>query len=500
MMTRDPNEIGRSASSEVPDPGSPEDGSGPTVSPVPAVSPVPVDPWRPVQPKPEPRPPQPVPYREPPTRAPLPVPLRTVPPGGGAGISARGPRRADDRRVAVVAVVIAAGYLVAALVASVASAAGAALISPWLPLHLALAGGASTAIAGVMPFFVAALAAGPPAGRVLRMSAVALVAVGAGIVSLRGIVPAATVLPPIGGSIYLLGIGATALAVRNAGRAGLMMRRPIVTIGYTMALFNVAVGGLLATLMVAGWQPVLEHWARLRPAHAWTNLLGFVSLVIVATLLHFLPTVLGTRILPRRSAVIAVLGLAMGVPIVVVGLLLGWAAVAGGGALLALAGALAMALEAVLVVRDRGHWTSDPGWHRFASVGLLAGVAWFVLGVGLAAWLVLAYGASGDAWSTVVVGAPLVLGWVAQVLMASWTHLLPSIGPGGPVDHARQRAILGRVSAPRLLALNVGVALVAVGWPLGIGGAAMAGAGLVTVALLGTVALTVLALRVPRSA
>jgi len=400
----------------------------------------------------------------------------------------------------MVALVIAAGYLLAALLASVASAAGAALLSPWLPLHLALAGGASTAIAGVMPFFVAALAAGRPAARVLRATAVALVAVGAGIVSLRGIVPAATVLPPIGGTVYLLGIGATALAVRDAGRAGLMMRRPIVTIGYTMALFNVAVGGLLATLMVAGWAPVLERWAQLRPAHAWTNLIGFVSLVIVATLLHFLPTVLGTRILPRRSAVVAVLGLAMGVPVVVVGLIFEWAAVAGGGAVLALAGALAMALEAVLIVRNRGHWSSDPGWHRFASVGLLAGVGWFVMGVGAAAWLVLAHGVSFDAWSTVVVGAPLVLGWVAQVLMASWTHLLPSIGPGGPVDHAHQRAILGRVSGLRLLALNAGVALLAVGWPLGIGDMATSGAALVAVALLVTVVLTVLALRVPRTA
>ncbi len=443
--------------------------------------------------------------REPPARAPLAVPLRTVPlPSGPQGPYRPGPRRADDRRIATASIVLAATFLVLAVASIVAAALGAAVLSPWLPLHLALAGGASTAIAGVMPFFVSALAAGYPADRRLRAGAVALVAVGAGLVALRGVVlPAAggelvALLPALGGSLYLLGIGATALAVRDGGRAGLMMRRPVVTFGYTMALLNVAVGALLATLMVAGWGPVLERWVVLRPAHAWTNLIGFVSLVIVATLLHFLPTVLGTRILPRRSAVVAVYAVGLAAPVVVGGLLLGVGAVAAAGGLLGVVGAIAMGVEATSVVRDRGAWTSDAGWHRFASAGLVNGVGWFVVGTAVAAWLLITDGATAGAWSTALVGAPLVLGWVAQVLMASWTHLLPSIGPGGPADHAVQRRTLGRASRTRLVALNAGVALVAVGWPLGAPPLAGAGLALFAAGLLGTVVLTVLALRVPK--
>jgi hypothetical protein len=280
----------------------------------------------------------------------------------------------------------------------------------------------------------------------------------------------------------------------------------VVTFGYTMALVNVAVGALLATLMVAGWEPVLERWAVLKPAHAWTNLVGFVSLVIVSTLLHFLPTVLGTRILPRRSAIVAVYSVGLAAPVVVAGLLLDI------GPLAAL-GASAMGVEATAVVRDRGTWTSDAGWHRFASAGLVNGVGWFVVGMALATWLLIVDGTaagaatdtsagsssalSGSAWSSALVGAPLVLGWVAQVLMASWTHLLPSIGPGGPADHAVQRRILGRASRSRLVALNAGVALVAVGWPLGAAPVAALGLALFAAALLVTVVLTVLALRVP---
>ena len=149
-------------------------------------------------------------------------------------------------------------------------------------------------------------------------------------------------------------------------------------------------------------------------------------------------------------------------------------------------------------MRERGRWTSDPGWHRFASVGLLAGVAWFVIGVSLAAGLLVRYGATAEAWSTAIVGAPLAVGWIAQVLMASWTHLLPSIGPGTPVQHGLQRAILGRVATPRLVALNGGVALLAIGWPTGLAAPAAAGGMLVAAAVVASVALATVALRAGR--
>jgi nitrite reductase (NO-forming) len=397
-------------------------------------------------------------------------------------------------------VVVAAIYLVAAAGAAVALATGAPGATPWLPLHLALAGGASTAIAGVMPFFVAALAAGRPAPSRMRAAAVALVAVGAGLVATRGLVPGVVVLPPIGGLVYLSGIAATAFAVRASGRAGLMVRRPVVTIGYTLALANVGIGGTIGTLIVAGWAPAVERLLLLRAAHAWTNLIGFVSLVIMSTLLHFLPTVLGTRIVPRATAVLAVLATAMGSPLVVAGFVTGWVPAAGGGAALTLVGAGSLVLEARRVHAARGRWTTDPGWHLVSGVGLLAGVGWFAIGATEAAVLVLARaaGLTGDAaaWSSAVVAAPLAMGWVMQVVIGSWTHLLPSIGPGGPVEHAVQRVVMGRAAAPRLLALNVGTALVAVGWPLGLPWLAAAGVGLAGAAVVASVGLAWTALQV----
>jgi hypothetical protein len=417
--------------------------------------------------------------------APAGWPLRVAPPG---------PRRADDRRVAVAAVTVAAVFLAAGGLAIVLEAAGGS-IAPWLPLHLALAGGASTAIAGVMPFFVAALSAGHPANARVRAGAVGLVATGALLVAARGVVPAGTALPQVGGLVYLAGIALTAVALHGAGRAGLMVRRPIVTLAYELALVNVAIGATLGTLFVAGWLPVLERWALLKPAHAWTNLVGFVSLIIVGTLLHFLPTVLGTRIVPRASAIVAVLGIAMGSPVVVAGLGLASGPLVRGGAILVAIGTGSLVLEAARVTRARGRWTTDPGWHRLTGVGLLAGIGWFSAGMAVAAGRLLTLGASPEGWSTSLVAAPLAIGWVVQVLIASWTHLLPAIGPGGPAGHAARRTILGRMATPRLLALNAGTALLAVGWPMNVGPATAAGAALVVGSVLASVGLAIRALR-----
>ncbi len=402
------------------------------------------------------------------------------------------------------AVVVAAGYLAAAAGAAVALAAGATSATPWLPIHLALTGGASTAIAGVMPFFVAALAAGRPAPARLRAAAVTLVAGGAALVAVHGLAPGLTFLPPLGGGVYLVGIATTALAVRASGRAGLMVRRPVVTIGYMLALANVGIGGTLGTLLVAGWGPAAERLVPLRAAHAWTNLVGFVSLVIMATLLHFLPTVLGTRITARRSAATAILATALGSPLVVAGFVGGWVPLAGGGAVLTLVGAVSLVVEARLTWIARGRWTTDPGWHLLTGCGLLAGVGWFAVGSSAASVLVLArvVGLTSDAlaWQSAVVGGPLAIGWVAQVLVASWTHLLPAIGPGTPVDHAAQRVVLGRRARARLVALNLGAALVALGWPLGLAPVAAIGMALVAVAVVSSVGLAWSALRVrPRS-
>lgn len=377
--------------------------------------------------------------------------------------------RHADRRITLAAIVVAGGYVVLAGAAS--------LLSPtvWLPLHLLLAGAAGTAICGVLPFFAAALSAGPPPDVRVRAIALSLVS-GGGLAIASRALDAPAWLPILGGSAFVLGIGITAVMAVRAGTSGLATRRPIVTLAYVVALLDVMVGGSLAIFMLLGNPSVTGGWERLRPAHAWLNVIGFVSLVITGTLLHLLPTVAGTRIVIGRPGRIAVWGLVAGPPLIAAGLLaagLTGAQAVGDllvrlGSLVTLAAAMALSMEVGGIVGRRGRWTSDPGWHRLATGSLAAGVAWYVVGVSVAAGQALVSGATPGAWHTELVAFPLGAGWILQVIVGAATHLIPAIGPGGPAGHAVRRGVLGRGASVRLAALNAGVAALWLGTLFGI--------------------------------
>ena len=388
--------------------------------------------------------------------------------------------RSSDRFVALVAIGIAIAFLVAAGITMFMPEA--ARRGAWLPLHLALAGAATTAIAGVMPFFAAAFTAAPPSDVRLRLAGVSAVALGAAAVSV-GVVGGSVGLAGVGGVGFVAGIVLVGIAtVRPLGRA-LGPSRGLVAQGYVVALGEVVVGAGLATLLVAGWPPVVHEWVRLKPVHAWLNVVGFISLVIATTLLHLFPTVVGARIALRPSARLTVAGLALGAPAVAVGYVVASDLIARGGALCVMGGATGLTIYAWRTWQTRARWTTDPGWHRFAIGGLISAIAWLDIAIVVAAGRVLAFGADPAGWSVDAVAGPLIAGWVGLAIVASATHLLPAIGPGDPAGHARQRRLLGRGATLRLAALNIGVAALAFGLPLGLdplitGGAVLGALGL----------------------
>ena len=400
--------------------------------------------------------------------------------------------RSTDRLVAVTAIVTALTFLVAAVLVMALPAVDRR--GAWLSLHLALAGGATTAIAGVMPFFAAAFAAAPPSDGRLRFGAVGAVALGALGASL-GVVGSAPALAVAGGLAFVAGVAATGVATIRPLTRALGPSRGLISQGYVAALAEVAVGALIATLFVAGWVPLVERWGSFKPAHAWLNLVGFVSLVVATTLLHFFPTVVGARITVRPTARLTVLGLAVGAPLVAVGFATGSDPVARTGAIVTAVGAAAIAINAGATWTTRARWTTDPGWHRFAIGSLVSAVAWFEVGMAVACGRVLALGASPTAWSIDAIGGPLVAGWIGLAILGSATHLLPAVGPGDPAAHGRQRRLLGRLAGARLVLADAGVAGVAIGWPLRLDAVTIAGVILLALGLAATAALLAGAVR-----
>ncbi len=388
--------------------------------------------------------------------------------------------RSSDRWVALVAVVVAVAFLMAAILTTVlpeGERRGA-----WLPLHLALAGAATTAIAGVMPFFATALAAAPPGDVRSRIAAVAAVAIGAIGVAL-GVAGDAAGLAVIGGCGYIVGITLTAAMTVRPLRAALGPSRGLVVQGYVAALGEVAVGAGIATLFVAGWPPVVSNWAAVKPAHAWLNLVGFVSLVIATTMLHFFPTVIGARINPHVSARLTVVGLAVGAPVVALGFVSTSDLVTRLGAIVVIGGAVGLAVYVGRAWRARARWTTDQDWHRFAIGGLVSAIGWLELGIAIAAGRLLAYGAEPEGWKVETIAGPLIVGWVGLAIVASATHLMPAIGPGDPATHARQRRRLGRWALVRLVLLNAGTLAFSLGLPLGSAPLISLGAALIAIGL-----------------
>jgi nitrite reductase (NO-forming) len=401
--------------------------------------------------------------------------------------------RTADRQVTVVGLAVSAGFLASAIVAMALS--GSIRLGQWLPVHLVLAGAAGTAIASVLPFFVAALSAARPMSWAVRALAIALVAGGASAASL-GVAGDAPSVALVGAFSYLAGLGGVAVVAFWPLRGAFGPRRRLVLAAYGAGLTQVALGVGIVSVMLAGMPMAVDSWHLLKPAHAWLNVFGFLSVVVAATLVHLAPTVAGTRIVPRRSAFVALVGLATGAPLIALGFALGDDLVARFGALVESVGAVALVAHAVGVRRDRGVWTTDPEWHRLTSWSLVAAPAWLLMAVAIAAGRVLWLGAVPAAWSLDGLVAPLIIGWVVQVLIGAWSHLLPAIGPGGMAAHARQRTLLARAAVPRLVALNVGVLLVVVNGPLGSSAANLIGILLVAAAILGSLAIFVMALKV----
>ena len=389
-----------------------------------------------------------------------------------------GPGRIDrspERRVVLTGLVGAATFIVAAALARITGFGGGS----WTPLHLALAGGAGLAIAALLPHFTVSLAGARPAPWPVRVVALALVASGASAVALA--YPAGwEVVALAGASLYLAGVLVSAGTAFIPARGGLGRRFGVVEAAYGLALANGAAAVSLAMLRLSGAATLTGAWLVIKPAHAWLNIVGFLSLVVAATLIHLYPTVVGSRIRSRPALLITVGGVGLGAPVVALGYVSGSGAAARGGAVAVAAGAVALVVVAVGAWSGRGRWTTDSSWHLLTIGSLSAAIGWFVVGATILAVSVIRSGADPAGWSLARILGPLVIGWALQALIGSWSHLLPSVGPGDAGRHAAQRNELGRWAATRLIGWNAGTAMVAAG---AFGAESLDSAGMVVVGL-----------------
>ncbi|MFP5416886.1 MAG: multicopper oxidase domain-containing protein [Actinomycetes bacterium] len=362
---------------------------------------------------------------------------------GPAPAAARGRRLRDQ---------VAITWLVAAIVVSVVHRWVPS--STWLMIHLVLLGALSHSALVWSEHFAHTLLRSPPdaAGRRRQDRRVGLLLVGS-LAVFVGVPADQWWLTVFGAALVTAAVVWHAAHLVAVLRGALPSRFRIVTHTYVAAAAWLPVGAGLGAALALG---LPEEWhGRLLIAHMAANLLGWVGLTVIGTLVTFWPTMLRTRMddraeqLARQALPVHLLGIAG----LVGASLLGWRPLAVAGLLTYAVGLVWWGRALVAPLRARG-------LREFAPASVLAALVWGVVGLAWVGWLL----ATAGSWSRVAealprVGGVLAAGFAAQLLAGALSYLIPSVMGGGPSVVRAGRSWFDRGAGVRLLVVNAGLVL-----------------------------------------
>ena len=324
--------------------------------------------------------------------------------------------------------------------------------SRWLLVHLLLLGAVTNAILVWSAHFAHALLKNAPASR--RGEATRLAALNAGVVAVvAGIITATWALTLAGAVIVGGAVAAHGISLAKQARTALPSRFGASVRYYVAASASLPVGAALGTLLAR--HPEGAVHGRLVVAHVAANVLGWVGLTVLGTLLTLWPTILRTKMAEgaerqsRQALPALVASLSAVVAASLSGLLLVTAV-----AVLGYLGAALWSLRPLLAAARSRPPQSYAAWSVLAAVLWLAvSLAW------LAGLLAVApdWAAAGEAAHTVAV--PLAGGFAVQVLLGALTYLLPVVRGGGPAAVRAATEVLERGGAARAVAANLGLIL-----------------------------------------
>jgi nitrite reductase (NO-forming) len=257
----------------------------------------------------------------------------------------------------------------------------------------------------------------------------------------------------LGGGLFVLATGILGWLVTRARRVGLNRRHALPFAMYGAAIVAVLAGGLLGAAIGSRVVDDPQVWLELRRVHLTLNVLGWASLTIAGTLVTFLPTVLRIRMPVWHGATTGTL-LVVGVAAAAVGLGFDLRSAAIAGALAYALGALGLAWMATKAFRMPRSWPVP-----VTAKHLVCGLGWFVVGALALPWML------GDdlVGSREPFLAMFVCGWVLQTLLGAWQYLLPMARPGHPDERRAWLAAIEVGGTAQVVALNAGVALLALG-------------------------------------
>jgi nitrite reductase (NO-forming) len=336
------------------------------------------------------------------------------------------------------------------LAAVVVSLAHPLLPAPrWLLIHLVLLGAATHAILVWSRYFTDALlhTAPDPADRRRQDSRLVLLNAGVLLV-VTGVTTAWWLLTSAGAAAVVGAVAWHGAALLARLRAALPARFAVTVRYYVGAAallpVGVAVGVALARVQTEPWH------ARLLVTHASVNLLGWIGLTALGTLVTLWPTMLRTRVPDgvERTARRALAVLVPGVLLAGAGPLLDLRPVTALGLVAYLAGVALLASPMLAAARARRP-------RSFPALSVAAALGWLVaclaaLAPSLATAPSWSVADERFGWFTPFLAA----GFGVQLLLGALSYLVPVALGGGPAPVRTATAVLDRAAVLRVVAAN----------------------------------------------
>jgi nitrite reductase (NO-forming) len=321
-----------------------------------------------------------------------------------------------------------------------------------LLVHLLLLGSVTNAIFVWSSHFADALLRRRATAGSRRWQGARMVALNVGVLAVvAGMVTAAWILTLAGSVIVGAAAAAHGIALARQARAALPSRFGATVGYYIYASFALPIGAGLGAVLA---RDPLEPWrGRLVVAHVALNLLGWIGLTVMGTLVTLWPTMLRTRIAEgaERVARQALPILVCSVVIAAAGALAGLQALAAAGVAGYLGGVLWATRPLATVARAKAP-------SAYATWSVMAAVIWlmasllglFTLLVTSATWQLV----TDRLWLLII---PLAAGFAAQVLLGALSFLVPVVLGGGPNILRGTQARMDRGNVLRVVLINVGL-------------------------------------------
>ncbi len=322
----------------------------------------------------------------------------------------------------------------------------------WLMIHLTLLGAVTHSILVWSQHFADALLHTAPSRTAYRTRSVRLLLSNAGAaVVIVAVVAAEWQLAAWGAAAVTLAVGWHAVSLFGQLRHALGSRFAMTVRYYIASAALLPLGILFGVLMVRG---LSEEWhERLFVAHVAVNVLGWMGITVLGTLVTLWPTMLRTKMAEgaERAARRALPVLLTGLLLVVAGCLLGPRLLAGTGFLVYVAAIGILAGPFVSAARSKPpmHF---PTWSVAAAVMWLAGLV-AVLGAGT----LLAHSWMGALVLVKALTPGLAAGFGAQVLLGALSYLVAVVAGKGPSGARAINVELDRGGALRVTATNAGI-------------------------------------------